>query len=80
MVTPSHIRLRGQAVRVLGDRALQAWCLVRTGVGEGSPTDGGRRERRGKGGQAPLIIFWLCMRSLYGLDLSRNGSQESHGT
>jgi hypothetical protein len=50
MATPSHIHLHGQAVRVLCGRTLQTWCLVRKGGGEGSPTDGGRRGRRGKEG------------------------------
>jgi hypothetical protein len=50
MATPSPIRWRGQAVRVLYGRTLQAWYLIRTEGYEGSPTDGGRRGRRVKGG------------------------------
>jgi hypothetical protein len=49
MATSSHIRLRGQAVRVLCGRTLQAWCLVRTGGAKARQqmAGGGGEEGRG---------------------------------
>jgi hypothetical protein len=49
MATPSHIRWRGQAVRVLCGRTLQAWCLVRTGGAKARQqmAGGGGEEGRG---------------------------------
>ena len=69
MATPRHIRVRGQAVRVLRGRTLQAYCLVWTGVYAGSPTDGRTRGRRVKGvkrrGQASSCACSHCMTFIF---------------